>query len=315
MFILLLSACDTEVKNDVSTNTVENLKPAPTFNEENAYQYVVEQCKIGPRYPGSPGQKKCADFISAELKKYCDTVFIQNTIVSQPISNKKYPCINIIGAINPQAPYRILLLCHWDSRPWADQDSTKKEQAIIAADDGASGVAVLLEIAKAIKEANQKPENVGIDLLFVDAEDVGKTEWGELSYCLGTQYWAKNPHVVAYKAAYGICLDMVGAQGATFPLEANSKQYAPEVQENVWKIGNQLGYSNYFLYQNVYGGITDDHLVVNTNANIPTIDIINYHPEKGFANHWHTHQDDIHIIDKKTLKAVGQTVLQVIYQE
>jgi hypothetical protein len=172
----------------------------------------------------------------------------------------------------------------------------------------------MLEVARAIHEGNIVLEDVGVDFLFVDVEDVGKTEYSELSYSLGTQYWAKNPHVSNYKANYGMCLDMVGAKNAQFMLEGFSKQYAGDKQANIWDIANRLGYSSYFIYQDG-GAITDDHVVVNEMANIPCVDIINLQEGGGFGPYWHTHDDNIDVIDKRTLKAVGQTVLQVLYEE
>jgi hypothetical protein len=113
---------------------------------------------------------------------------------------------------------------------------------------------------------------------------------------------------------FGICLDMVGARGARFPLEGYSAQYAGSIQREIWNTAKSLGYSNYFVFENA-GGITDDHLPVNKIANIPCVDIINLKADGGFGPHWHTHQDDMDIIDPATLKAVGQTVLQVIYNQ
>jgi glutaminyl-peptide cyclotransferase len=310
--IIFLFSCNNEVKEDTSLKpeAVKPLVNIPDFNADNAYQYIEKQVSFGPRVPGSTSQKKCASWLEQELKKYADTVYIQKANVKQSISNKTYPAINIIASFNLQATDRILLLAHWDSRPWADEDTKDVSKPIDAADDGASGVAVLLEIASKLK--SQKPTQ-GIDILLVDAEDVGKTEWSEQSYCLGTQHWAQNPHVSGYRAKFGICLDMVGAKGAQFPLEGFSKSYAGDVQTKVWDIANRIGYSDYFRY--VQGGtITDDHLVVNEIAKIPCIDIINLQANGGFGTHWHTHNDNINVIDKATLKAVGQTLMHVVYE-
>jgi glutaminyl-peptide cyclotransferase len=213
--------------------------------------------------------------------------------------------------INPAAKSRVLLLCHWDSRGFADMDSVKANQSkpILAADDGASGVAVLLEIARAIR---QKKLDIGVDILFADVEDMGKDEYGNDSYCLGTRHWAKNPHYYGYTANYGICLDMVGAKGATFLIEQQSKMIAGDWQNKVWNTANRLGHTSYFLYQDG-GAITDDHMEINNYARIPCIDIINLNSNGGFAPHWHTQQDNMDIIDKNTLKAVGETVLGVLY--
>jgi hypothetical protein len=248
-----------------------------------------------------------------KLQAFCDTVYVQNTSVKAG-DGKMLPCINLIGSINPLASKRILLLAHWDSRPWADMDVKDQGKAILAADDGGSGVAVLIELARQIQN-KPLPQDLGIDILLTDVEDYGKSEWGDDSYALGTQHWARNPHVPGYTASFGILLDMVGARNARFPLEGLSSQFASGVQQTVWKAAGTAGYSSYFPFEKG-AGITDDHVFVNEIIKIPTIDIINLTPnsEKSFATHWHTHDDNMSIIDKNTLKAVGETLLQVIYE-
>jgi len=285
----------------------------PDFNGDSAYIYVAQQVAFGPRTPGSAAQKQCADWMQQKMKSFCDTVYRQQTTVKGG-DGKMLPCINLIGAVNPKATRRILLLTHWDSRPWADQDTKDKDKPILAADDAGSGVAVLLELVRQLK-AQKLPDNIGVDILMTDVEDYGKTEWGDASYCLGTQYWARNPHVPGYHAQFGILLDMVGAKGASFPLEMLSAQYAGRVQQNVYQAAARAGYSSYFPFIQG-GGIVDDHKFVNELAHIPTIDIINTSSDThtGFKPHWHTHQDNMEVIDKATLKAVGQTLLQVIYE-
>jgi hypothetical protein len=250
----------------------------------------------------------------AALNKTCDTVYEQNVHVTGG-DGKSLPCINLVGVVNPKAPKRILFLTHWDSRPWADQDTHDKDSPIDAADDAGSGVAVLLEVARQIK-AFGLDASVGVDILLEDVEDYGRSQWGEDSYCLGTQYWARHPHVPGYKADFGILLDMVGARGAQFPLEGSSAQMAGDVQQKVWQAAASAGYSSLFRYEEA-AEITDDHLPVNKIAGIKTIDIINLTPgsETPFAAHWHTHADNMSIIDKNTLKAVGQTLLQVVYSQ
>ena len=286
---------------------------APSFNADSAYAHISTQVAMGPRTPGSAAQKKCADWMQGRLKAVCDTIYRQETQVKGG-DGKMLPCINIIGSINPKAKRRILLLTHWDSRPWADQDTKDQDKPILAADDAGSGVGVLLEVARQIKSMGLSPD-LGIDILLEDVEDYGKTAWGENSYCLGTQYWAHNPHVAGYTAEFGILLDMVGARGATFPMEGFSTEYASAQQQMVWQAASHTGYSSYFPYVQA-GKITDDHVPVNEIAHIKTVDIININPNSptGFAPHWHTHNDNIDIIDKSTLKAVGQTLLQVIYE-
>lgn len=313
----MLCSCNghDEPKKEPETDTVKPvLIKAPVFDADTAYNYVAMQVAMGPRTPGSAAQKQCAEWMEGKLKKVCDTVYKQDVHVTGG-DGKSLPCINLIGVINPKATKRILFLTHWDSRPWADQDTKDKDKPILAADDAGSGVAVLLEMASQLK-AHGLAANEGVDILLEDVEDYGRSQWGEDSYCLGTQYWARHPHVPGYKADFGILLDMVGARGAQFPMEGISTQYAGDVQQKVWQAAGNAGYSSYFPYVAAVD-ITDDHVAVNRIANIKTIDIISLtqDQEHPFAAHWHTHADDMSIIDKGTLKAVGQTLLQVIYEQ
>jgi glutaminyl-peptide cyclotransferase len=316
-FCFLFSACgnNNNEKKEAITEPAATLSVnAPQFDADSAYSDVSRQVAFGPRTPGSEAQTKCAKWMESQLKDVCDTVYKQDVHVKGG-DGKNLPCINLIGVIHPRAAKRILFLTHWDSRPWADQDTKDQDKPILAADDAASGVAVLLEVARAIK-AHGLPENVGIDILLTDVEDYGQSKWGDNSYCLGTQYWAMHPHVPGYKADFGVLLDMVGARGAQFPLEGFSSQFAPDIQQKVWQAAGHAGYSSYFPFQSNVD-ITDDHVPVNKIAGIKTIDIINLtpDPEKPFAPHWHTHADAMEIIDRGTLKAVGQTLLQTIYEQ
>lgn len=314
---LFLSCNQTETDDEQqATQTVQT--PAvnvPQFLADNAFAAIKTQLDFGPRVPGTAAQKNCALWMQEQLQQYCDTVYLQQASVRAG-DGKMLPCYNLIGAINPEASRRILLLTHWDSRPWADQDPDpeNRNKPVPAADDGASGVGVLLEMARLLKE--QPLQGIGIDIFFTDVEDYGRSEWGDASYALGTQYWAKNPHVPGYKAQAGILLDMVGGRNARFPLEEISRQYARNVQQEVWAAAGRAGYSSYFLYQNG-GGVTDDHKFVNEMTGIPTIDIIHLRTDtrSSFPPYWHTLGDDLSIIDKNTLKAVGQTLLQYLYEQ
>jgi len=314
--ICALSGCNNagEDKKEAAATDTTQVKPlsVPVFDADIAYNYVDAQVALGPRVPGSAAQIACAKWMEGKLKEVCDTVYRQDVHVTGG-DHKSLPCINLIGVINPSAKKRILLLTHWDSRPWADQDTKDKDKPIMAADDGASGVGVLLEMARDIKSHGLSP-GIGIDILFTDVEDYGRSEWGEDSYCLGTQYWAHHPHVPGYTASFGILLDMVGAKGAQFPMEGISAKYVGDIQQMIWKAASDAGYSSYFPFVPSVD-ITDDHVPVNKITGIKTVDIINLTPdlEKPFASHWHTHADVMDIIDKNTLKAVGQTLLQVIY--
>ncbi|MFB0945641.1 MAG: glutaminyl-peptide cyclotransferase [Spirosomataceae bacterium] len=312
-------------KNNSNESTaIVETKPtvtAPYFNADSAYNYVAEQVAFGPRVPNTAAHKETAAWIISELKGSGLEV-IEQDFKATTYDNKILNAKNIIASYNPAATKRILLAAHWDSRPFADKDDERKNEAIAGANDGGSGVAVLLEIARTIAAAEVKP-TVGIDFIFFDAEDWGTPEGytgaADLEYggyCLGSTYWSKNLHKPNYSAYFGVLLDMVGAKGATFRQEGYSLQIAPSVVKNVWNTASQMGFSQYFVNEKMEGGITDDHVPIIQNTGINMIDIIDLKRTENtfFAGH-HTHEDDMDVIDKGTLKAVGQTVLQVVYQE
>lgn len=312
--IVIATSCKTTKKENNTTETTSTIA-RPSFSSDSTYLFIQQQVEMGPRVPGTVAQTKCAQYFEQKLKNYGATVQLQKTTVTI-YNGKNVPCINVIASYNPGIKRRLLLCTHWDSRPFADQGDSAVAAPILAADDGASGAAVLLEVARQLQQKN--PE-IGVDLVFFDVEDYGQPEYdldqkqGDF-YCLGTQYWCKNPHVPNYKAENGILLDMVGAKGATFTFEGVSMLYAPQFMKQVWLFAEQLGYGNFFLRENTEQ-IIDDHYYVNTIAKIPTIDIINRtrRTASGFGAHWHTHDDNMGIIDKLTLQAVGETVLASIY--
>lgn len=290
----------------------------PAFSADSAYQYIRAQVDFGPRIPGTAAQQKCADYLASKLKQFGASVTVQRTNV-KIYNGRSVPCINIIGAINPDVPRRLLLCAHWDSRPFADQEQNPADQkkAFDSADDGPSGVGVLLEVARQLQRQNP---GIGVDIVFFDVEDYGPPAYAETAesgdtYCLGTQYWCRNPHVPGYRAESGILLDMVGGKGAVFTYEGISMQYAQSLMKQVWQYASWLGYGNLFAKQPT-GEIIDDHYYINTIARIPTIDIIarNNYTRTGFAPHWHTFQDNMQVIDKGVLQAVGETVLTTVYQ-
>ncbi len=298
----------TEKKPNAEEQSSAYKQVSPNFNADSAYYFVQKQVDFGPRVNNTIAHRKCGDWMVAELKKYGATVVEQKTII--PFQGKKLEARNIIGSINPKASKRILLCAHWDSRPYADKDDHDTDKPILGANDGASGVGVLLEIARIIKS---NPINIGIDIIFFDAEDLGLNDV-EDSWCLGSKYWSTHTHVPNYKAEFGILLDMVGAPNAKFAWERNSTDYARPVLEKVWSTAQQLGYGNYFIYYQS-GPIEDDHFHVIKNTSIPTIDIIHYDATttSSFPEHHHTHRDNMQAIDRNTLKAVGQTVLETVY--
>lgn len=327
---LILVSCN-QSTNKTSTITKEVNKPAmiiPDFNADSAFLFVKRQVDYGPRVPNTPAHTKCADWLVRKLKSYCKNVVVQTGKVTA-YNGTSLNFDNIIASFHPESSNRILICSHWDSRPYADHDPdpANHQKAIDGANDGASGVGIIIEIARILNQTinndtNHVTQISGVDLLLVDAEDYGppqdkkSDENTERFWGLGSQYWANNPHVANYKAKFGILLDMVGAPDATFLMEGLSMDYAPGIVRYIWSMAAQAGYSNYFISE---GGsfVTDDHLFINKFRNIPTIDII--HLDKttptGFYPFWHTMKDNLASIDKNTLKAVGQTLLTVIYNE
>ncbi len=315
VFLLLVFSCGNpnseDPKNDNLIVTPEKSVVVPSFNADSAYKYLSTQVAFGPRVPNSEAHTQCANYIIAKTTAYADTVYVQQALIPTYDGNN-FEIKNIIASFNPENKNRVLLFAHWDTRPWGDQDTKDKDKPIDGANDGGSGVAVLLEVARVL--ANNKI-SIGLDLAFFDLEDYGKSEH-EDSYGLGTQYWARNPHIKGYTANYGILLDMVGGKNAVFTQEGNSIQFAENIVGKVWAAATKAGYGTFFKYEQT-NFITDDHYYVNTIANIPSIDIIQHDESTthNFAPYWHTHSDNMESVDKQTLKAVGQTLLQTIYTE
>ncbi len=290
----------------------------PAFNADSTYASIVTQCDFGPRVPGSQAHTRCGDYIVAAFQKLGLTVTEQRARVSgwdgQPLD-----CRNIIAAFKPAARDRILICTHWDSRPWADHDPDKANhrKPVPAANDGASGVAVMLEIARQLR--TQQPA-IGVDFICFDCEDGGTPEWAEseddeTTWCLGSQYWAKNQHYKDVAPRYAVLLDMVGGQEARFCYEGHSLRYAQAVVDKVWNAAERAGYASSFPREDG-GYITDDH-VPRPQAGLPPVDSMPFYgnPATGFCPTWHTVSDTPEHIDKNALKAAGQTLLQVIYEE
>lgn len=312
---LFISSCGSDNNKPSETVTVPKVEskkiPAPDFNADSAYSFVKAQVDFGPRIPGSKAHEQCAEYLASKLKSYGLTVTVQTATI-KTFDQKQFIIKNIIAQFNPSAQNRVMICSHWDSRPWADSDTKDKDKPFDSANDGPSGVGVGLEIARQVSKT--KPL-IGVDIMFFDLEDYGEDGGDESTWCLGTQYWAKNLVPSNYFANFGVLLDMVGGPNATFPKEAQSVGFASNVVDKIWKAGNDIGYGNYFVYQNRQFVGVDDHVYVNQ-AGIPCIDIIEYNQATGgFGDYHHTHKDNMNVIDKTTLKAVGQTLLEVIYNE
>ncbi len=321
--LLLLMSCNNQKKegNQSSekqkTSTVVSV---PSFSADSAYLYIKEQVDFEVRVPNTLGHTRCANYLEKKLKSFGAVTIVQKASVTA-FDGTELNIKNIIGIFNPNAKTRVLLFAHWDTRPWADNDpkSSNHRKAILGANDGASGVGVLLEIARQI---GIKSTNVGVDIIFFDAEDYGASSSlhpsvnSQDTWCLGSQYWARNKHKAGYHAKYGILLDMVGAKNATFYREQFSESFAKHIVDKIWIEAESLGFAKYFINE-PSSWITDDHYYVNDIAGIPSVDIIQYKKgsETGFFEHWHTLDDTMKHIDKKTLNAVGTTILNMIYKE
>lgn len=306
---LLLGCNDTE---KIRLNFEDQGRMVPGFSADSAYHFIERQVNFGPRNPNSDGHKKTTQYLLDKLSSYAG----ERMVFSQTFSEEGYEgdtlnLKNIIASFNPEATDRIFLCAHWDTRPRADKDPENPDQPILGADDGGSGVGVLLELARIFSE-HQPP--IGVDIVLFDGEDYGKE--GETErYFLGSRYWSNNPPVEGYSPRFGILLDMVGGEGAVFPKEQYSMNYAPALVNELWSIAGEKGYGELFIDQRG-NAISDDHVVVNRNLGIPTVDIIHHHPDReglGFAPYWHTHYDDMDIIDPQTLQAVGDILTELIY--
>ena len=318
-----LSSCgsgpkeDSTDKTSIPTTKVEFFnKKTPKINADSAYAYVKKQVDFGPRVPNTEPHVKCGDWFIEQFKTYGWKVEVQS-FKAKTYDDRELDSRNIIASYEaPNAARTVLLAAHWDTRHVADKDTKDVNKPIDGANDGASGVGVLLELARAISQSPDKPK-VNIDIVLFDSEDHGypnfvKDQTKQDTWCLGSQYWSKNNDKSYY---YGILLDMVGAKDAKFYKEGYSVRTANDVVNELWQVAAKIGANGYFIDQKS-GEIVDDHVYVNKIKQVPMADIIEYDPSDPatyFAKYHHTHKDNMDIISKETLGAVGQTVIQYVY--
>ena len=286
VIFLLLASCDRSI---------------PQFNGENAYAYLQKQCEFGPRVPGSKEAKQCLQFLKLELAKFTEHVVEQKFQYYDKIRKKNLLLTNLLASFNPEKKQRVFLAAHWDSRPTADRDPNieNHDRPIIGANDGASGVAVLLEIARNL---NKKPPSIGIDLIFFDGEDYGRE--GHLDeYFLGSRHFADQ--ATQYKPKYGILLDMVGDAQLSIPIEGYSQQSLPHIVDKIWQTAESMGYFQFERRVGEY--INDDHRML-IERGIPCIDIIDFdYP------YWHTLEDTPDKCCAESLEKVGRVLLSILY--
>ena len=289
---------------------------AVTFNADSAYAFCEQQCQFGPRVMNSEAHELCGQWIARKFRSYGLEVVEQKATL-RGYDGTPLQSTNIIASYKPGVAPRLLVCAHWDSRPWADNDpdEANHRKPVMAANDGASGVAVMLEAARLLPDSL----GVGIDFVCFDAEDWGIPQWADAedpgdTWALGAQHWAANPHCDPNTIRFGILLDMVGAADATFYREYYSDRYASDVVNLVWDTAARLGYSNMFINRSG-AGITDDHTFVNRMRRIPTIDIIDTRMtgDGTFYPHWHTTDDTLDKISRETLGKVGNVLMNVIY--
>ncbi|MBD5201621.1 MAG: M28 family peptidase [Bacteroidales bacterium] len=305
---LLLTGCGKAQSGKNAAAEASERVEVPVFDADSAFAYVKRQVDFGPRVPNTAAHRATTEWLAESLRRRGAEVVEQKALL-KAFDGTMLNATNIIGQFNPEAEDRLLLLAHYDCRPWADEDAdeSKRSLPVDGANDGASGVGVLLEVARQIALKNP---GCGVDILFVDAEDYGSDE-DEDSWALGTKYFVEHPFKEGYVATEAILLDMVGGRDARFYHEYFSQQNAPSLASRVWACAEEAGYGDRFINR-LGGAVNDDHRRL-IDAGIPAIDIIEYNPSSGFNPAWHTSADNMDNIDAATLKAVGQTLLNFIY--
>ncbi|MEO8873566.1 MAG: M28 family peptidase [Candidatus Kapaibacterium sp.] len=312
---------DSPPTKDTGMSTNANLpalhaKPSPSFDAQQAMKDIVTQVGFGPRVPNSPAHEKELEWLKTELGKYTTNVKVQ-AFTEPGYDGKTMQLANVIASFNPEATDRILILTHWDSRPWADADSLEKSKAVPAANDGGSGTAVMLELARRFKE---NPPPIGVDLLFDDGEDYGQTSIDDMNkYFLGAKYFVKVKDA-GYLPRFAILLDMVGDKKAEFMPEGNSRERAGSFTKEIWQVAQTLGLTTF--KQSPGPTIWDDHLPL-LDAGIPTVDIIDADLVGARGNtlvtdpnrkYWHTTKDLPNNLSTTTLGEVGKLLLYLIYE-
>ncbi len=279
----------------------------PNFDEDHAFEYLITQCEFGPRNPGSDGYYACLNFMVDELTQYADEIILQDFSYTERKYRNRYDLQNVIARFNPDADFQTMISCHWDTRPWADEEENRKDrsQPIIGANDGASGVAVLLELAKIMAE---NPPSIGVSLVFFDGEDMGVRGENE-TYCQGSRFFSKNlPIPKPYEA---INLDMIGDKQLHLPVEKYSLEFHPKLVRYLWKRADEMGLDAFDMTPQY--AIYDDHVPLYQIAGIPAIDLIDFKYPNPYGNFWHTMDDLPENCSAKSLGQVGELMVDYIY--
>ncbi len=309
LLILLLVSCENRRPQTSPQPTPKSQTisvSVPTFDREQAFRYLLSQTDFGPRNAGSKGHQDCLKFLKEEMNKYADVVTLQE--FSHTLSSgERFQLTNVISSFNLKATDRILLTAHWDTRPWADEDRNpaNRNKPILGANDGASGIAVLLEIARQVK---RQPPSIGVDMIFFDGEDLGKHGDAE-HYSTGSKYFARNKPE-GFNPRFGINIDMIGDKELEITREPNSMEYAPDVVNLIFSTARLL---NVYQFVDREGRQTyDDHIPLNE-AKIRTADLIDFDYPDSSNRYWHTLEDTPDKCSASSLEAVGVVLLNIVY--
>ena len=279
----------------------------PKFDKGNAFRYLVEQCEFGPRNPNSNGYKQCLDYLQKTLAVFADTILFQPFVLDDLVNEESYDLTNIIARFKVDEPKQILIGAHWDTRPWADEDPEpeKRNDPIVGANDGASGVAVVLELARIL---NVSPPPIGVTLVLFDGEDMGRSGIPK-SYAQGSLAFAKDLPIE--KPDEAIILDMIGDAELHIPIERFSYQQNRQLVKKLWGLAKELSLDA--VESRIVYTIYDDHVPLWTEAKIPAVDIIDFNYPNSHANYWHTTQDLPKNCSAESLEQVGTLLVHYIY--
>ena len=276
------------------------------FDAERAFEDLQAQCDLGPRNPGSDGAQAAIKYYQSILEPLADSFHLQQFQLNDPYASKQLNLTNVIARFQPHKTHRIILCAHWDTRPRAEYDVSAPDKPMIGANDGASGVAILLEIARQLAS---KPVNPGIDIVLFDGEDYGQPRDLE-HYLLGSRYYVEHPFLPM--AQQVILLDMVGDAELTIKVDPVSYRSAPRLIEEIWALATDIGYDQFQLVAGA--SMYDDHVPF-IEKGIQAIDIIDFEYPGSDNAYWHTHEDTPDKCSTESLEAVGNTVLSWLYQQ
>ena len=279
----------------------------PEFDKDNAFRYLVEQCEFGPRNPNSNGYKQCLAYLQKTLSGFADTILLQPFVLDDLVNEESYDLTNIIARFKVDEPEQLLIGAHWDTRPWADEDPEpeKRNDPIIGANDGASGVAVVLELARIL---NASPPPIGVTLVLFDGEDMGRSGIPK-SYAQGSLAFAKDLPIE--KPDEAIILDMIGDAELHIPIERFSYQQNRKLVKKLWGLAKELSLDAF--ESRIVHTIYDDHVPLWAEAEIPAIDIIDFNYPNSYSNYWHTTQDLPENCSAESLGQVGTLLAHYIY--